>query len=304
MDVSTYEKMVRDKFTALFNENKKIESIYKKVKNGSAGYEEANAFAVEIGNILADVFGNTVDGENLDDMALYVVENMLGQNVQLSSMVCESVQLNLNDAAEINIAPVEPPKARTKSKIDGITTNFKETGSVEKLMQSAKTLTLSTVDEWVKTNADFQAKAGLSPVIVRKWDGTWGSHDTRHTDYCSKLQGTYNYYPSSAGSSMYFGGGGRMHGWDGPADLFKRHEGCQCVISYYPNKKAQGRITALAKGEKDTDKQLWNTGQVFSTSRSAELRRRRQQYEKEEARKILNEEWKGGLNGNAERHFK
>ena len=285
MDVSTYKKTVRDKFTALFNENTKVESIYKKVKNGSAGYEEAHAFAVEVGNILADVFGKTVDGENLDDIALSVVENMLGQNVRLSSVVCESVQLNLNEAAEINIAPVEPSKARTQSKAKGIMTNLKETGSVEKLQQSAKTLTLSTVDEWVKTNADFQAKAGLSPVIVRKWDGTWGSHDTKHTDYCSRLQGVYEYPVSDR-------------------RVYQRHEGCQCVISYYPNKKAQGRITALAKGQKDTDKQLWNTGQVFSTSRSAELRRRRRENGKEEARKILNEEWKGGLNGNAERHFK
>ena len=60
---------------------------------------------------------------------------------------------------------------------------------------------------------------------------------------------------------------------------------------------------ALAKGEKDTDQVLWNTGEVFSNSRSSVLRRRRQMYGKEEARKILNEEWKGGLNGNAERHF-
>lgn len=285
MDASTYEKMVRDKFTALFNKNEKIHSIYKKVRNGSAGYEEAHAFAVETGNILADVFGNTVDGKNLDEMSLKVVGNILSQNVRLSHAVCESIQLNLNEAAEINIAPVEPSKARTQSKVKGIMTNLEETGSVEKLKQSAKTLTLSTVDEWVQTNAEFQAKAGLSPVIVRKWDGTWGSHDTKHTDYCSRLQGVYEYPVSDK-------------------RIFQRHKGCQCVISYYPNKKAQGRITALARGQKDTDKQPWNTGQGFSTSRSAELRRRRREYGEEEARRILDEEWKGGLNGNAERHLK
>ena len=85
--------------------------------------------------------------------------------------------------------------------------------------------------------------------------------------------------------------------------MFARHTGCSCTVMYYPNGSVKGKITALAKGEKDTDKVLWNTGEVFSNSRNAELRRRRQMYGKEEARKILNEEWRGGRNGQAERHF-
>lgn len=290
------ERTIRDQFTDLFDENKSIETIYKRVRNGTATYTEAHKFALEIGKILTKTFKDNLTDVNIDAEAEYIVEQMLHQNVRLVSGVCEFVQQNLNDAAEVGIKPIAPSTARNADRVGGIMSNFKETQSTVKLAQQGETLTLALVDEWVKTNADFQAKAGLSPVIVRVWDGTWGSHDTKHTDYCSKIQGTFSYRPT-------VGYGMGTSGWDGPKDLFKRHEGCQCIITYYPNKTAQGRITALAKGQKDSKQELWNTGQEFSNSRNAELRRRRQKYGKEEARKILNEEWRGGFNGNAERHF-
>ena len=85
--------------------------------------------------------------------------------------------------------------------------------------------------------------------------------------------------------------------------VFQRHEGCRCTVSYYPQGTDKGTITAITKGERDTNKVLWNTGKVYSYSRKAQLRRRREQLGKAEARRILNEEWRGGYNGNAERHF-
>lgn len=282
------EKTVRDAFNKLFEENKNIESIYKKVRNGSATYEEAHKFAGEIGNILAKVFDDTIDPNNLDDTALYIVENMLTQNVRLTSAVCEGVQDNLNAAARVGLKPKEPNANAMRDRIKRTVQGVADVGATESagamLNANTKTLTLAVVDTWVRTNADFQAKAGLEPVIVRKWDGTEGSHDTRHTDKCADWAGTYVY-------------------GEEPKEIYIRHRGCGCIVAYYPDKDAQGRITALAKGEKDTNGLLWNTGAEFSQSRDAILRRRRKQYGKDVARQMLNEEWRGGLNGNAERHY-
>lgn len=281
-------KEVRDQFSKLFTENKEVERVYKRVASGVATYDEAQSFASEIGVILSKVLGDKI--ENVDEVALDVVDEILTKGNRLVSAVCDAVQLNLNDAAEVGLNTVVP-KAElfSKRKRDALTA-LQDAESPEKVTlvfdnKQMSSLAMSTVDDYVKANADFQRKAGMSPVIVRVWDGTYGSHDTRRTDWCSDVAGTFKY--------------------DDNIDkrVFVRHKGCQCKVMYYPSKDAVGRITALEKGTKDVDQVLWNTGRVTSNSRQAVLRRRRKQFGKEEARKILNEEWRGGFNGNAERHF-
>lgn len=276
-------KTIRDEFSILFSSNKEIERIYKKIANSTGTYEEAQAFAGEVGKIL----GKVLDTFNsYDEEALYIISNMLEQNVKLVDAVCDVIQGDLNDFAEIGIKPVAPSKEVSKSRIKGIIEKLQEAPETKSaaLNLQAETLTRSMVDEWVKVNAKFDSDAGLNPIIVRKWSGSRPSHDTKHTDWCEGLAGTYDYY-------------------DTPRDVYKRHEGCKCTVAYYPDATSRARITALAKGEVDKDQALWNTGRYTSNSREAILRRRRKEFGKEEARKILNEEWKGGFNGNAERYF-
>lgn len=275
---------VRRAFTELFDQNKEVERVYKKVVNGSASYEEAQNFASEVGKILSTVLTGKIS--NVDELALEVVDEMVSKGTRIVSAVCKGVQENLNEAAGVGLNPIEPNPIgldkRRRDLIDSMSKSEEPLGLIGDKQTSS--FLMAEVDEFVKSNADFQARAGMEPIIVRKWDGTYGSHDTKHTDWCSKLQGVWEYGTE-------------------PADVYKRHKGCQCTVAYYPNKKAQGYITALAKGEKDTEEVLWNTGREFSQSRKAVLARRRKKYGKEEARRILNEEWKGGLNGQAERHF-
>lgn len=269
MDASTYEKTVRDKFTALFEKNKSVGNIYEKLRKGTATYEDANKFGKEISSILSTVVDETVTDRIVNEEAKTMLYNMIGQNVELVSAVCDAVQSNLNTLAEISIKPISPNKSRIKDRMGGIIKSIDDKTPIKEVIRSGETLTLSVVDEWVQTNAEFQAKAGLSPVIVRKWDGTWGSHDTRHTDFCSRLQGVYEYPVSDR-------------------RVFQRHKGCQCVISYYPNKKAQGIITALAKGEKDTEGIL-RTATASTKSKYYQLQR--QTFGEAESKKIINKEW-------------
>lgn len=284
---SNLEQTVRRRFTELFEKDKTIESIYKKLRMGRATYADAGVFAQEVGTILADVFKG-VDYTDVDllDLAFNVVGNALNQNIALTDLVCESVQSTLNEAAGIGMNPVKPFHDPTR--VTGIQKLVAEAEDPNALFvilnEPVITNAMSNVDSWVETNADFQGKAGLDPIIVRKWSGSYPSHDTKHTDWCEKLAGEWEY-------------------GDEPYNVYRRHEGCRCTVEYFPNKKAKGRITALSKGEKDTTGILERTGNFTSTKRRAVLEQRRKIYGKEEARRILNEEWKGGMNGNAERHF-
>lgn len=281
------ERQVRKRYTELFNQNKTVEAVFKRIRQGRATYKDASDFSEEIGKILAKVFkGIDLDGVDLNDLAYNIVGNAMKQNIALSDLTCESVQSILNESAGVGLKPVTPKKNPEKIKgIQDLVANAESEEAVRvALDEPVITNVMSNVDDWVRTNADFQGDAGMKPIIVRTWSGSYPSHDTRHTDWCKDLAGTWEY-------------------GDEPNDVYRRHNGCRCRVEYFPNKKAKGRITALSKGEKDTEKVLYNTGVFTSTKRRAVLEQRRKIYGREEARRILNEEWKGGLNGNAERHF-
>lgn len=270
---SDLERTVRKRFSELFEKDKTIESVYKKIKTGRATYADASLFSKEIGTILSDVF-KSINLANVDvnDLAYNIVGNALNQNIALSNLVCESVQSTLNEAAGVGMNPVHP-KPNT-SKIKGIQTLVAEAEDEHAIAvaldEPVITNVMSNVDDWVRTNADFQADVGLQPIIVRTWSGSYPSHDTKHTDWCESLAGTFNY-------------------GEEPKDVYKRHEGCRCTVEYFPNKKAKGRITALSKGEKDTGRVLYNTG----TSKKAQttIENRRIINGNDEARKIIDSAW-------------
>ena len=46
------EKVIRDEFSRLFERDKEIEAVYKKIRQGTATYEEAHNFSLAIGKNL------------------------------------------------------------------------------------------------------------------------------------------------------------------------------------------------------------------------------------------------------------
>lgn len=282
-------KAVRDRVSKAFDESPRLEVIYKHIRMGTATYEDAHNFAIELSNIMVKELWSYSHELNGDEMSGYLLEELLTKHGRLTDSVCESIQLTLNDTAGLGLNAIVPPV--DADRIAGIVTVMNETEEQREMFKAIeepfKTCALSHIDDWVKANADFQKRAGLNPVIVRKFEGAHydaKSKKMRVCQFCSNLAGTFDYE-------------------DAPRDVYVRHLGCKCNVLYYPDKTSMGRITSLAKGSTDKDKVLWNTGKEFSQSRNAVLRRRRKQLGKAEARRILNEEWQGGRNGLAERHY-
>ena len=66
----------------------------------------------------------------------------------------------------------------------------------------------SIVDDGIKANAEFHAKAGLQPKITRRVSG-------HACEWCSRLAGTYEYD-------------------EAPKEVYQRHERCRCTVDYNP----------------------------------------------------------------------
>lgn len=230
-------KNIQDDFKDQFSKNDLIETLYKKVKDGAATYAEANDFSVEAGKILANVFQSNISSEVLPDGKMYyniakrVVEPMMKNNYVLITDVTDQVQQKLNETANIGIKPITPEL--NQDRIDGILNKVSSAELYDDvawiLDEPMVNFSQSIVDDAIKENAKFHAKAGMQPKIVRRLAGGC-------CDWCRSLAGTYS-YP------------------DVPQDVYRRHQRCRCTIDYIPRDgKIQNVHTKQWQTQEEYDK--------------------------------------------------
>lgn len=233
-------KQLDEDFQKRFKENKKIQSLYRKIKEGKATYREANGFAIETGEILSSVFQENLSSSILPDGKLYyniadrTIRPMMQNNYELVAEVSKEVQETLNKLNGIGIKAIKPEM--NEDKVDGIIDIVSGKDKYDEIAymldEPIVNFTLSVVDAAIKANADFQYKAGLSPKIKRTSTG-------KCCEWCNKLVGVYDYEKVS----------------DTGNDVFRRHKYCRCLVEYEPgNGKRQNVHTKQWKKEEKSDK--------------------------------------------------
>lgn len=201
------------------NKSEKSKVLKKKIldlKAGKATHLDSNEFAIEVGNILADVFKNEITEDVLPDNKMYyniakrLIEPNMKNNFDIVSDYSKEVQEVLNKKSNISLKAIKPEL--NQDRIDGIVNKISEYNDFKEgkwlLDEPIKNFTQSIVDDTIKTNADFQYKSGLTPKIVRKEVGSC-------CDWCKEVVGVYE-YP------------------DVPKDVFRRHRFCRCTVDYLP----------------------------------------------------------------------
>lgn len=197
--------------------SEKIKKVLQALKNKTATYKDANEFAIEVGKILSDVLRKNITVEILPDGRMYynianrILNPTMNKNYELISDFAVDIQTELNHQAGLGI---KGQKAKlNQDRINGIIEkisgeeNFIDIKWI--LEDPIVNFSQSVVDDTVKLNAEFQAKAGLQPKIVRK-------PDRKPCKWCQALVGEY-VYP------------------DVPDDVYKRHENCRCTVEYRPD---------------------------------------------------------------------
>ena len=228
---------IQKEFQTSFEKNERISELYKKIEKKTASYKEANDFAVETGEILADAYRNNLSSEVLPDGKMYyniaqrILDPTMQNNYNLISDVTEQVQQSLNEAANIGIKPVRPKLNRDR--IDGIIDRVSSEDTFDDIAwildEPIKSFSQSVVDDAIRVNAEFHAAAGMRPKIIRKLTGGC-------CEWCSKLAGTYT-YP------------------DVPKDVYRRHQRCRCTVEYFPgNGKVQDSHTKKWRNETKWDR--------------------------------------------------
>ena len=240
------EKELQTLTKALQSDPKMIKAV-ERLDKGIGTYKEVNEMAVFLGKRISEEMGVEFSAEALT--------NYLRAGHQLVAMSAQTAQVNLNTAAgnKLKAKVTKTPNYKIGKTVSTVAAADAE--AIPLICEKVDpTLMLEMVDDIVKYNADFQKEAGLHPIIRRVWSGSYGSHDTRHTDNCEEMAGEWEY-------------------GDEPRETYWRHEGCRCTVEYFPNANAEGEITALSK---------------YEVARNGELGAKEETLE----RRIKNAEWR------------
>lgn len=212
---------IQKEFDSLYHKNKKIQKLLDIINSGRGTYEEANEYAIEVGEILAKCYADSITEEILPDGKMYyniakrTIEPTMKNNFDLISNVSVSAQEALNQKANIGLA-VEYPEIN-QYKIDSIINKLTsdQFNKVDFILQEPVAhFSQSIVDDTIKANAELHSRSGLHPKITRKVRGGC-------CKWCMNLAGTYA-YPD-----------------DVPDDVYRRHDHCRCEVLYDPGEGKQ-----------------------------------------------------------------
>lgn len=212
-------KKIQEDFQKNYDKSEVISQLYAKVRDGTATYDEANDYAIEVGELLVKAYKNNLSSDVLPDGKMYyniaksTVDPTMRNNYNLVTQVTEQIQTSLNRSAGIGIKAVKPElnEDRIRGIIDKVS-NAENFDDVEGMLDGPiLNFTQSIIDDAIKVNAQFQYDLGMNPQIIRTSTG-------KCCEWCSRLVGTYEYEEVSNTGN----------------DVFRRHQNCKCKVLYDP----------------------------------------------------------------------
>lgn len=254
-----------------FNEKTYNSEVLRKaiqaLRDKKATYQNANEFAIEIGEILAEVLNTHITVETLPNGKIYfniadrIMNSTMKKNFDLITGYAIDVQTELNHAAGLKLKGQK--STLNQSRIDGIVERLSTAEEFEQIKwilgEPIVNYSQSIVDDMVRTNAEFQAKVGLGPKIIRK-------PDSNPCNWCRNLVGEYDY------SEVI----------DQGNDVFRRHDYCRCTVIFEPRR---GNSTTVHSGTGGSRKYVQDKYGGYELSKKARIKRAEEMAKTEKARR-------------------
>ena len=105
---------IQNEFKDRWKKNQTVAKTWKKIKNKTATYEDANDFAVAVGEMLEQSYKRFISADTLPEgrmwynIATRILEPTLHNNYELISQVCEEAQTTVNEQSGIGLKAIKP----------------------------------------------------------------------------------------------------------------------------------------------------------------------------------------------------
>lgn len=212
-------EVITQQFDERTYNSKKLKAALKSFQAKKATYKDVNEFAIEVGEILADVLQVNITAEILPDGKMYfniadrILNPTLQKNFDLISGYAIDVQRQLNHDAGLHLKAQAPEF--NQDRVDGFINRISSEDDFDSIKwildDPIVNFCQNVVDDTIRANVEFHAKAGLGPKITRTVSGH------KPCKWCKALAGTYDYDDFGL-----------------PDDIFHRHENCHCIVEYLP----------------------------------------------------------------------
>lgn len=214
------DKIKKDFFKAA-ESNAELERLLLLLQNGEATFLDAHEFSTILGKLIAKSLKENIssavlpEGKMHYNIAERILNDILGTNHNMVSSYSDRVQTILNQKADIFLNSIKPKI--NQDRINGMINRLSYEENFDDVAwmidEPVVNFSNNVVDKFIKANAEFQFKAGLSAKIIRTSTGNC-------CEWCDAIAGTYT-YPNV------------------PQDLYRRHNNCDCVVEYFPEKGSE-----------------------------------------------------------------
>ena len=164
------------------------------------------------------------------NIASRLIPSTLDENYKLVSDYAAKAQQALNQKAGIGLKALKAPQ--NEDRVNGIVNAVSNAEWYDDvsgwILTAMENFCQNIVDRTIQTNADFHAKAGLSPKIIRK-------AERKCCKWCRALAGKFDYS-------------------DLPDDIYRRHDNCRCTVLYDPADGSKKLQNVHAKKWTDAEK--------------------------------------------------
>ena len=218
MEYETQLKSLLKMFQKQMDSDRDVAKFYAKCRDGTATYADVYTLADKAGVKMSDLlkkqileqFPNGIPPEAVDA----IIPPALREQCDAVIAGADRVQTIVNKKAGIGIAPAEMHP--DEDRILGLAEHFKESGFTDEAVELITNLSKATVDETIRTNAEFQNDSGMKVTVTRIYDE---KVKKKITGIIGDLITTDRKYSTAVEMGM-----------------FERHPGCGCRIEYHTAK--------------------------------------------------------------------
>lgn len=209
--------------------DKKLSKLRQKVNSGKATYADTAAYSTHVGNLLGDTFAQHILSVSPELREALTVELMHDRYMDINAII-DRVQKSIDEAQGLHLAPQHAPFYDDRAHQIGsaLADPTVPDETIKRRARAAtETATKSMHDDRMKTEAKFRSRAGLKCFITR--NAVSGC-----CEWCTAMAGRYAY-------------------GEEPDDIYRRHDNCDCTVTFENGRKRQDVWSKLEWEAPDKD---------------------------------------------------